>query len=151
FDCTTSNQSNSSGSTSSADSEYHNVAILSPHLDLPSFLLITRISAPGPFGGMLDSLIASGATRAGFIEWQSVPPDFDLKYMLYIKENPRVEKVFTEQVLSSIAKTEHVVARGNGRLLVFNHFDSRRGGKVEANVLADLIQQARQFCDWLAS
>lgn len=113
-------------------------------------MLITRSpSIPGALEGMLENFIGAAATRAGLQEYQNVSPEFSLKYMLFTKEDPRTEKVFSSEVLAWIAQHEQVVARGEDDLFIYNRYDLRRGGKADANKLADLIQEARQFCDWL--
>lgn len=150
FDCQTSNSNQTSDTNGNSSLEYANFAILSPHLDLPPFMLITRLpSMPGALEGMLENLIVMAAARAGLQEYQAVSPEFSLKYMLFTRDDPRCEKVFTNEVLAWIAHQEQLVVRGEDDLLIYNRYEFRRIGNVAANKLADLVQEARQLCDWL--
>lgn len=149
FDVTTLTPQTSSESAGSSSTEYSNVGILSPHLNLPPFLLMQRMSAPGKLGGMIDNLLVFGAMNAGFHELKQVTTAFQLNYMLFIKDDARAAEVFTDQVLDRIAMLDHVIARGEGRLLVFNRFEVRNNGKLDENGLAQQVQLARQLCDML--
>ncbi len=148
FDCTTNNNQSSPDSTS-INSEYSNIAVLSPHLDLPPFLLINHITMPGGFGNMLDSVIVSGAMAAGFHEMQEVTTAFKLGYMLFVQDDARARSIFTDSVLNDIAMLDGVVARGQGQMFVFNSFKIRSSGKLDEAGLGEHIRLARQMCDWL--
>jgi hypothetical protein len=149
FDVTTNSPGYGSNSSDSSNLEYSNVGILSPGLALPSFMLITHIAAPGRISGLLDNMITAGAMSAGFYKMQGTPTAFDLNYMLFVKDEIRAREVFTDQVLNRIAMLDSVVARGEGRLLVFNRFKTRSGGKADDTVLAQQVDEARQMCEWL--
>lgn len=149
FDLTTSPSGYRSGSSESSNVEYSNVGIFSPGLSLPSFMLITHIAAPGRIGGMLDNMITAGAMSAGFYKMQGAPTAFDLNYMLFVKDEIRAREVFSDQVLNRIAMLDSVVARGEGKLLIFNRFTIRNGGKVSDTMLAQQVDEARQMCEWL--
>lgn len=149
FDVTSITPSYSSNSTSSSNVEYSNVGILSPHLDLPPFMLMMRVAAPGRLGGMLDNLLVMGAANNGFHELTGVTTAFQINYMLFVKDDVSAREVFTDPVLDRIALLDRVVARGEGRLLIFNRFEVRTSGKLDANGMAQQVTTARQLCDLL--
>jgi hypothetical protein len=149
FDITTISQSYGNRNSSSSNVEYNNVAVLSPHLNLPAFMLMQHMSAPGKLGGMIDNLLVSAAMSAGFHELQDVTTAFHLNYMLFVKDDARARLVFTDKVLDRIAMLDGAIARGDGRLLIFNRFNLRNNGKLDEMILAQQVDLARQMCGWL--
>jgi hypothetical protein len=150
FDVMTSETARPYNSENSGTSETRNIAILSPYLDLPPFLLMQRMAAPGALGQALDNLIATGASWAGFSEYDLVPPDFNLRYALYVREDPRVERVFTSEALSALAQREHLVARGENDLLVVNNYDVRRGTNLDEQSFAAHVEEAKRVFEILS-
>jgi len=136
-------------SGSSINTEYNNVAVLSPHLDLPPFILMNRIKAPGALAGMADGVLSYAATAAGFTEFKEVPTVFQMNYMLFVKEDPRLATAFTDQLLGQLGLLDGVVARGLNQLLVLNRFDLRGSSKLDSVKLADQVTLLRQMTDWL--
>jgi hypothetical protein len=149
FDITYTSPQYSSENSTSTTTEYNNVAIISQYLDLPPFILMTRIKAPGGLGGMADNMLVYAASRAGFTEYKETPTVFEMNYMLFVKDDPRVKTAFTEQLLSQMGMLESVVGRGEGKLLLLNRFDLRGSNKLDAVTLAEQVTLLRQVTDWL--
>jgi len=150
FDIQTSKLDQNAESSSEGSTEYANIAVLSPHLDLPPFIMMARITAmPGMLAGMVENLIRSAVARAGLEEYQNVTPEFNLKYMLFTKNDARNEIVFSEAMLTWVAQQEQIVARGEGDLFIYNRFDLQHGQKTDASKLNESFKGARAFCDWV--
>lgn len=152
FDCQTDNPSSNTEGETSNNNEFGNVGILSPYLNLPSFMLIPRFPAmPMGLSGMLENLLSMAAINAGLSEYTVVTPDFSSKYMLFVREDERVEKVFTPEVQDWIARQEQLVARGENDFLLFNRYNLRMKNNKEVRQLSDLMEGARQLCDFLVT
>lgn len=136
-------------SGSSITTEYNNAAILSPHLDLPPFILMNRIKAPGALAGMADGVLSYAASAAGFREYKEVPTVFEMNYMLFIKDDPRVATAFSDQLLNQLGLLDGVVGRGEGQLLVLNRYDLRGSNKLDAVKMAEQVALLKQVTDWL--
>jgi hypothetical protein len=149
FDITYTSPQYSNHSSSSVNTEFNNVAILSPHLDLPPFILLNRMKIPGALAGLADSVLIYGAASAGFSEYKQVPPVFQMNYMLFVKDDPRVATAFTDELLNRIGLLDNIVGRGEDRLLMLNRFDFRASSKLDVNKLSDQVNLLRQFTDWL--
>ena len=152
YDCTTGNSQKSYSRTrNSSSTEYSNLAVISPHFKLPSFILINRTSAPGNIGSMIDDLLIMQARSIGYAEWQYCSPAFNIKFILLSKSEERMLETFTTEVQERIIEMGDVLARGEDDTLVFNRNEIRRGVKLDAAQLADYIQDAREFCGLMAS
>jgi hypothetical protein len=126
-----------------------NLAVFSPHLNLPRFYMVSRLPLPGFLGPMMNNLLESEIARMGFTNYQNVPPDFDAKYSLYIDDETRAEQVFKESTLLRLAQMEQLNLRGQGRILVLNRKDLGQGSTFDAARLAGFVGQARAVCDLL--
>lgn len=133
----------------SGNSEYRTVAVISPQLNLPPFILVGKMNAPAFVSSVMDDLIDMGASMSGYTEVENVPPDFSLKYSLYVKEDVRNNAVFSDTVLSQIAQVPSMIARGMDDTLVFNTFDARRGIVMDSNAIAAHVAKAMQLVRWL--
>lgn len=152
FDCQTDNPSSNTEGETSNNNEFGNIGILSPYLDLPSFMLMPRFPAmPMGLSGMLENLLSMAAMNAGLSEYTLVTPDFSSKYMLFVKEEERVEKVFTPEVQDWIARQEQLVARGENDFLLYNRYNLRMKNNKEIRQFSDLMEGARQLCDFLVT
>lgn len=150
FDITyTSTRMSSNDSEPSINTENNNVAVLSPYLDLPPFILMNRIKAPGALAGMADGVLSYAASAAGFREYKEVPTVFEMNYMLFIKDDPRLETAFSDQLLNQLGLLDGVVGRGLDKLLVLNRFDLRGSNKLDAVKMAEQVTLLRQVTDWL--
>lgn len=150
LDCQTENPTRNSEGETSANSEFANVGVLSPALDLPPFMLMPRLpSMPAGLSGVLENLISLAASSAGLHEYDLVTPEFNSKYQLFVKEDARNEKVFSQPTLDWIARQEQIVARGVDDFLLFNRYNLRMKIKKEAGQLNGLAEGARQLCDFL--
>jgi hypothetical protein len=149
LDITYTSPRTSYNSSSSMTTENNNAVIISPHLDLPPFILMNRIKAPGALAGMADSVLIYAAGAAGFTEYKEVPTVFDMNYMLFVKEDPRVKTAFTDELLSQIGLLDGVVGRGYGQLLLLNRFDLRGSSKLDALKLTEQVNLLRQVTGWL--
>lgn len=141
--------------TSSNQSEHKtalepgNLAVFSPHLNLPRFYLISRMLLPGFLGPMVNNLLDGETTRMGLKNFQEVPPAFDARYSLYIEDELLAARTFTDSVLSRLADMNQLSLRGRGRVLVLNHKDISQGSPVDAAKLTEFVDQARAVCDLL--
>jgi hypothetical protein len=153
FDCMyTSPSYTSSPSTSHSSSsmtEYNNVAVISPHLDLPPFVILSRTKAPGALAGIADNVLAMAAASAGLREYSEVPTVFQMNYMLFINDETRARETFTDALLNQIGMMDGVIARGCGQCLVVNHFTLRTTGKWDSGKLSEQVALARQMTDLL--
>jgi len=149
FDALSSDAGKSNHGEETHSSEFGNIAILSPRLNLPSFFLLAHIPGPGALMTLVENWMAETVERAGFSEVDTIPPDFSLQYRLFAKEDLRCEEVFSEKTLSAIARTGQIIARGSGNALVFNRLPISRGEKLDMNGLADHIQQAMRLFNTL--
>ncbi|HWQ45847.1 MAG TPA: hypothetical protein VN376_03210 [Longilinea sp.] len=150
FDIMTSSPRYYQRQRSSGNSEYRTVAVISPHLNLPPFLLVGRVNAPAFVGNAINDMMDMGASMAGYTEVENIPPAFSLNYSLYVKEDVRNNAVFTDTVLTQIAQVPLMVARGMGDTLVFNTMDARRGIVMDANAIAAHVTKAIQLVRWLS-
>lgn len=152
FDCQTDNPSSNTDVETTSSNEFGNIGILSPYLDLPAFMLMPRFPAmPMGLSGMLENLLSLAALNAGLNEYTLVTPAFSGKYMLFVKEDARVEKVFTNEVQDWIARQEQLVARGENDFLLYNRYNLRLKNNKEVRQLSDLMDGARQLCDFLVT
>ncbi len=152
FDCQTDNPSSNTDGETSSSNEFGNIGIISSYLNLPSFMLIPRFPAmPMGLGGMLENLLTMAAANAGLTEYSLVTPDFSSKYMLFVKEDERVEKVFSPEVQDWIARQEQLVARGENDFLLYNRYNLRMKNNKEVRQFSDLMDGARQLCDFLVT
>ncbi len=150
FDITyTSPRMSSSDSYPSISTENNNVAVLSPHLDLPPFILMNRIMAPDVLGGIPDRVLSYTATAAGFREYKEVPAVFEMNYKLFIKDDPRLATAFPDQLLNQLGLLDNVVGRGLDKLLVLNRYDLRGSDKLDAVKMAEQVALLKQVTDWL--
>jgi hypothetical protein len=135
-----------------SSNEFGNIGIISSYLNLPSFMLIPRFPAmPMGLGGMLENLLTMAAANAGLTEYSLVTPDFSSKYMLFVKEEERVEQVFTPEAQDWIARQEQLVARGENDFLLYNRYNLRMKNNKEVRQFSDLMDGARQLCDYLVT
>ncbi len=134
----------------SGNSEYRTIAVISPHLNLPPFILVGKMNAPAFVGNAFDALMDMGASMAGYTEVENIPPDFSLNYSLYVKEDVRNNSVFSDTALSQIAQVPLMVARGMDDTLVFNTFDARRGIVMDTNAISAHVAKAMQLVRWLS-
>jgi len=139
----------STSHSSSSTTEYNNVGVLSPHLDLPPFALLSRTKAPGALAGIADNFFAMAAASAGLKEYREVPTVFQMNYMLFVNDDPRVKDAFTDTLLTQIGMMEGVLARGSGQLLVVNNSNLRTTGKLDEGKLLEQVNLARQLTDML--
>ncbi len=150
FDCTYITPSTySNQSSSSSATEFNNLAVLSPHLDLPPFILLCRMKAPGALAGLADRVLTMGAASAGFKEYLEVPTVFQMNYMLFVNDDPRVKDAFTDTLLTQIGMMDSVVGRGAGQLLIVNRFNLRASSKLDPAQLSEQVTLAKQLTDWL--
>jgi hypothetical protein len=149
FDCSYITPSTYSNQPASSATEYNNVAVLSPHLDLPPFILLCRMKAPGALAGLADRVLTMGAASAGFKEYLEVPTVFQMNYMLFVNDDPRVKEAFTDTLLNKIGLMDSVVGRGAGQLLIVNRFNLRASSKLDEGKLSEQVNLARQMTDML--
>jgi hypothetical protein len=150
FDCTYITPSTySNQSSSSSATEFNNLAVLSPHLDLPPFVILSRTKAPGALAGIADNFFAMAAASAGLKEYREVPTIFQMNYMLFVNDDPRVKDAFTDTLLTQIGMMDGVIARGSGQCLVVNRFNLRMVGKWDSGKLSEQVSLARQMTDLL--
>lgn len=123
------------------------LATLSPHLDLPPFILFHRIQAPGKLGGLLDSIVEKTLAQSMLKSFQDVPPEFDINYALYTLDDAAAFQFFTPEILTRIASMEGIYARGQGRLLVVSSQALRQGAKLDSTSFASYLETARNLCD----
>jgi hypothetical protein len=134
----------------SGNSEYRTIAVISPHLNLPPFILVGKMNAPAFVGNAFDALMDMGASMAGYSEVENIPPDFSLTYSLYVKDDVRNNTVFSDTILSQIAQVPLMVARGMDDTLIFNTFDARRGIVMDSNAISAHVAKAMQLVRWLS-
>ncbi len=152
FDCQTDNPSRNTDVETTSSNEFGNVGIVSPALDLPAFMLMPRFPAmPMGLSGMLENLLSLAAINAGLSEYTLVTPAFSARYMLFVKEDARVEKVFTNEVQDWIARQEQLVARGENDFLLYNRYNLRLKNNKEVRQFSELVDGARQLCDFLVT
>lgn len=152
FDSQVDTPHQNSDSETGTNSEYGNIGVLSPYLDLPSFMLIPRFPGmPGGLGGIMDGFMMMAATRAGLTEFTLVTPEFSSKYQLFVKVDARNEQVFSETVLDWIARQDQIVARGEDDFLLYNRYNLRMRNKKETRQISELVEGARQLCDFLVT
>jgi cbb3-type cytochrome oxidase subunit 3 len=151
FDCSIRGINLSANSRSEVSTTTGNLGIQSPHLNLPHFVLMARVQLPQFLEGKMGSVIEEGIARMGMSPWQKVPPEFDAKYQLFVDEDPRVETVFTDSVLTKIAGLSPFNARGNGRIIIFNPRGMDQGSQMDDETLLQYVQAAQQLCELLAS
>ncbi|MPM33185.1 hypothetical protein SDC9_79754 [bioreactor metagenome] len=152
FDCQTDNPGRNSEQESSSNNEFGNIGIISPYLDLPSFMLLPRFPAmPMGLSGMMENLLSMVAQDSGLSEFSVVTPAFSSKYMLFVREDERVEKVFTPEVQDWIARQEQLVARGENDFFIFNRYTMRMKNGKETSQLSELLESARHLCDFLVT
>jgi hypothetical protein len=149
FDITYTSPRYSSSSSSSMTTEFNNVAVYSPHLDLPPFILMNKMKMPGALEGMAEGVLTYAAANAGFKEYTDAPTVFQMNYMLFVKDDPHTSTAFTDELLNRIGLLDGIVARGEDHLLVINRFDLRGSSKLDEVKLSEMVTLARQFCDWL--
>ena len=122
---------------------------LTPHLDLPPFILFHRIQAPGKLGGLLNSLLEKTLAQSMLKNFQDVPPEFDINYALYTLDDAAAAQCFTPEILTRIASMQGINARGQGRLLVVSSQVLRQGGKLDSASFSIYLETARSLCDLL--
>jgi hypothetical protein len=149
FDVSYTSMAFSSNQSSSSTTEYNNVGVISPHLDLPPFILLNRMKAPGALAGIADSMLTMGAASAGFTEFTEVPTVFQMNYMLFGSDNALLRDTFTDTLLNKIGMMDNVIARGGGQVLIINRFDLRSLSKLDEGKLSEQVNLARQMTDLL--
>jgi len=142
--------SRSSAFSNEENMETASLAVHSPHLDLPNFLLYYRVQAPGKLGGWIDSLVQNAMMQSALRSYQDVPPDFDLKYGLYTPDIEAAARFFTPELLSQIASIDGIYARGQGSLLVLTNQAVQKGGALDEASFTQYLQNARALCDLFA-
>jgi hypothetical protein len=149
FDVSYTSTAYSSNQSSSSTTEYNNVGVLSPHLDLPPFIILSRMKAPGALAGIANSMLTMGAASAGFTEFTEVPTVFQMNYMLFGSDPVRLRETFTDTLLNKIGMLDNVIARGGGEVLIINRFDLRGQSKLDEGKLLQQVNLARLLTDML--
>lgn len=129
--------------------ENSSLVTLSPHLDLPQFILYNRLQAPGKLGNLLGSIVETMMSRSMLKSFQDVPPEFDVKYALYTLDEAATSQTFTPEVLTRIAAMDGIYARGQGRILVVSSQSLRQGARLDAASFSTYLETARNLCDLL--
>jgi hypothetical protein len=150
FDVSTRGENMSHNSGSDTSSEQDNIAIESPHLNLPPFMLISRVPIPAFLEAKVENLIDFGIAQMGYTLWQNIPPSFDAGYQLFVKTDPRVESLFTDAVLTKIAGLGALAIRGNGRVLIYKTQQVSQTSRGATDNFQRSVQSVEQLADILS-
>jgi hypothetical protein len=125
------------------------LAFYSPYLDLPQFILFSRLQTPAQISNLIDSMLEKVLAQSVLHTFQDVPPDFDTKYALYVLDDTAAAQCFTPEVLSRIAALDSLYSRGQGKTLVVTNSRIHQGGKLDTSNFNEYINSARSLCDLL--
>jgi len=141
-------------SKSQTDSEQGVIALVSPLLNLPPFLLVSRPAALESIGLMTHMVelvlkklgLAFGYRQVSF----AIDSEFDHRYLLFTNNEEAVKAFFSDSLVSLLAATDGYFVRATGDTLLFSSFNLARIKKPAAvGQISAGLDQARQFYGWI--
>jgi hypothetical protein len=151
FDVTT---RRNSGGRSQSGSDEGVIALISPQLNLPPFLMISHITALENIGlvaGMVDLALKQVGLSYGYRKVPfAIDSEFDRRYLLLTNNDEAVKAFFNDALVSHLAQTDGYVVRASGDTLLFGSFYMQRPKNSDSrNPVVERIQQAHQLYDWI--
>ena len=141
----------SSRNDDSGEMEYRTVCIISPHLDLPYFLLLYQFEQVYALAGkfmtpLLDKIVQSRGLEAIKFENESL---FNEKYLLFSNNETKAKNIFSDTLIAKLSNTQNWVIRGEDDMFTFNRFEVRRGKVLTQAEINEQINLALQVFEWM--
>lgn len=130
------------------------VALVSPLLTLPPFLLINRPAALEKIGltaHLVDLALKQVGLAYGYRQVSlAVDSEFDRGYALFTNNEEAVRTFFTASLVSQLCQAGGYMVRGGGDTLLFGSFNlARVKNAISANQISEHITRARQLYGWI--
>ena len=130
------------------------VALVSPLLTLPPFLLISRPAALEKIGlvaNLVDLALKQVGLAYGYRQVSfAIDSEFDRCYALFTNNEEAVKSFFTAFLVSRLCQTGGYMAHGGGDTLLLGSFNlARAKNAVSTNQISERITQARQLYGWI--
>lgn len=128
----------------SSQSEQQSLAVVSPGLNLPHFLLFPRASFAGLAGSLANRLLEWAASQAGEqIEFPDAP-GFDERYLLASLEPEQARQFFHTSLLAQLGQTRHGAVQGWGQVFIYSQIVFSREPAAQES-LSQRVTEARNI------
>ena len=124
--------------------EQQSLAVVSPHLNLPHFLLFPRAELAGLAGSLANRLLEWAASQAGEqIEFPDAP-GFDERYLLASLEPEQARLFFHPSLLAQLGQTRHGAVQGWGQVFIYSQVVFSRAPAAQES-LSQRVTEARNI------
>lgn len=121
------------------------VAVISPELDLPKFVLHPQVDMPGWASQMANRLMRKVVGRYGELVEFPESPDFQKKYLLTSDEPERIRSFFQPQLLNQLAQTSLLGIRARGNVFTLSSLDPTQNSANEQAIIQRIDQAMQVF------
>ena len=130
-----------SGGTDASPSVGSHMAVFSPNLHLPRFILIPRLGGAGSLGNMLSGLLER-AKPGNLTHIVMDDPLFERNYQVFGEQEEAVKALFTPRRMGWLGSAQDYMVMGEGNAFLFTRFNLNelRSGKIDE---AEMLQGAR--------
>jgi hypothetical protein len=130
------------------------VVLVSPLLNLPPFLLISRPAALESIGlvaNMVELVLKQVGLAYGYRQVSfNIDSEFDHRYLLFTNNEEPVKTFFNDSLVSLLAQTSGYVVRASGDTLLLGTINlGQPKNNPNINQISERIDQAHQLYAWI--